>query len=75
MKRLTLLLLVIGIGAVSGMFCQHLSAQENANTRQMTASITGRIIWDGHDLSHANVSVYRDEKLRELVHQWDPEAG
>ena len=75
MKRLTLLLLVIGIGAVSGMFCQHLSAQENANTRRMTATITGRIIWDGHDLSHANVSVYRDDKLRELYISGIPKLG
>ena len=66
MKRSTLLCLVVSIGFISGMFCQDLSAQETADTRRMTASITGRIIWDGHDLSHANVSAYRDEKLREL---------
>ncbi|MCY3743822.1 MAG: hypothetical protein OXH00_22645 [Candidatus Poribacteria bacterium] len=72
MKRLTLLLsLVISIG----IFCQHLSAQENADTRRMTATITGRIIWDGHDLSHANVSVYRDEKLRELYISGIPKLG
>ena len=72
MKRLTLLLLlVISIG----MFCQYLSAQETADTRQMTASITGRIIWDGHDLSHANVSAYRDEKLRELYISGIPKLG
>ena len=76
MKRSTLLLLlVISIGSTSGMFCQYLSAQETANTKRMTASITGRIIWDGHDLSHANVSAYRDEKLRELYISGIPKLG
>ncbi|MDE0682508.1 MAG: hypothetical protein OXI63_06290, partial [Candidatus Poribacteria bacterium] len=75
MKRLLLLLLIIGIGTISGMFYQHASAQENADTRRMTATITGRIIWDGHDLSHANVSVYRDEKLRELYISGIPKLG
>ena len=72
MKRLTLLLsLVISIG----IFCQQLSAQENANPRRLTASITGRIIWAGQDLSHANVSVYRDDKLRELYMSGIPKLG
>ena len=72
MKRLTLLLLfVISLG----IFCQELSAQKTADTRRMTASITGRIIWDGQDLSHANVSVYRDDKLRELYMSGIPKLG
>ena len=71
MKRLLLLLLVIGIGIAS----QELSAQENADVRQMTATITGRIVWDGHDLSHANVSAYRDEKLRALYISGIPKLG
>ena len=72
MKRLTLLLsLAISIG----IFCQQLSAQGNADPRRMTASITGRIIWDGQDLSHANVSVYRDDKLRELYISGIPKLG
>ena len=72
MKRLTLLLsLVISIG----IFCHPLSAQENADPRRLTASITGRIIWDGQDLSHANVSVYRDDKLRELYMSGIPKLG
>lgn len=76
MKRLTLrLLLVISIGFISGIFCQHLSAQETADTRRMTASITGRIIWDGQDLSHANVSIYRDDKLRNLYVSGIPKLG
>ena len=75
MKRLTLLLLVVSVSTIGGMFCQPLSAQENINTRRMTASITGRIIWDGHDLSHANVSVFRDEKLRQLYVSGVPKLG
>lgn len=72
MKRLTLLLsLVISIG----IFCQQLSAQGNVDSRRLTASITGRIIWDGQDLSHANVSVYRDDKLRELYMSGIPKSG
>ncbi len=72
MKRLTLLLsLVISIG----IFCQQLSAQENADPKRMTATITGRILWDGHDLSHANVSAYRDDKLRELYISGIPQLG
>ena len=75
MKRSTLLLLVISIGLIIGIFCQQISAQENAETRRMTASITGRIIWDGQDLSHANVSVYRDDKLRNLYVSGIPKLG
>ncbi len=77
MKRLRLLLLVIGIGTIiiGGMFYQSLSAQENTDTRRMTASITGRIVWEGHDLSHANVSVFRDEQLRKLYISGIPKLG
>jgi uncharacterized protein (DUF2141 family) len=72
MKRLTLLLsLVISIG----IFYQQLSAQENVDSRRLTASISGRIIWGGQDLSHANVSVYRDDKLRELYMSGIPKLG
>ena len=72
MKRSTLLLLlVISIG----LCCQYLSAQETTDARRMTASITGRIIWEGHDLSHANVSAYRDAKLRELYISGIPKLG
>ena len=75
MKRLMLLFLVIGIGLVSSVFCQDLSAQENVDARRLTATISGRIIWDGHDLSHANVSAYRDDKLRELYISGIPQLG
>ena len=75
MKRLILLFLVIGIGLVSEICQQDLLAQENVDTRRMTATITGRILWDGHDLSHANVSAYRDDKLRELYISGIPQLG
>ena len=75
MKRLILLFLVIGIGLIGDVFHQDLPAQEDVDTRRMTATITGRILWDGHDLSHANVSAYRDDKLRELYISGIPQLG
>ena len=75
MKRMMILLLVIGIGLVSEIFCQHLSAQGDVDPRRLTASIEGRIVWDGHDLSHANVSAYRDERLRNLYISGIPQLG
>ena len=80
MKRLMLLLLAICLGLVSrGLCAQHVpSAQESegvAPTKRMTAALGGRVIWDGHDLSHTSVSVYRDEKLKELYANAIPEFG
>ncbi len=75
MKRLMLLFLVIGIGVVGDVFHRDLLAQENVDAKRLTATITGRILWDGHDLSHANVSAYRDEKLRELYISGIPQLG
>lgn len=76
MKRLTLLLsLVLSIGLISGIFCRQLAAQEKVDPRRLTASITGKIIWKGQDLSHANVSVYRDDKLRDLYISGIPKLG
>ncbi len=34
--------------------------------QQMTSRLSGEVIWKGYDLSHTNVSVYRDEKLKNL---------
>ena len=75
MKRLMMLVLVIGIGLVSEIFCQPLSGQGDVDSRRLTASIEGRIVWDGHDLSHANVSAYRDERLRNLYISGIPQLG
>ncbi len=75
MKWLTLLFFVIGIGLVSDVFHQGLLAQENVDTRRMTATISGWVLWDGHDLSHANISAYRDASLRELYISGIPQLG
>ena len=75
MKRLIPLLLVISIGFIGEGFCQEPSAQQNAATRRMTATLSGSVIWEGHDLSHTSVSVYRDEELRELYTSGIPQLG
>ncbi len=74
MKRLIPLLLVISIGFIGDVLCQQPSAQENA-ARRMTATLSGNVIWEGHDLSHTSVSVYRDEELRELYISGIPQLG
>ncbi len=75
MKRLIPLLLVISIGFIGDVLCQPPSAQENAATRRMTATLSGSVTWEGHDLSHTSVSVYRDEELRELYTSGIPQLG
>ncbi len=75
MKRLMPLLLIIGIGFIGAVFCQKLSAQENAATRRMTATLSGSVLWEGHDLSHTSISVYRDEALKELYTSGIPQLG
>ena len=75
MKRLMPLLLVISIGLICEVFCQKLFAQENAATRRMTATLSGSVIWEGQDLSHTSVSVYRDAALRELYISGVPQLG
>ena len=80
MKRLMLLLLTICFGLVSRVLCaQHVpSVQESeggATTKRMTAALAGKVIWDGQDLSHTSVSVYRDEKLTVLYANAIPELG
>lgn len=75
MQRLILLFLVIGVGLVNCVFCQDLSAQEDVDTRRMTATLSGWVLWAGHDLSHANISAYRDASLRELYISGIPQLG
>jgi len=80
MKRLMLLLLTICFGLASRVLCaqQVPFAQESegvAATKRMTAALAGKVIWDGHDLSHTSVSVYRDEKLKVLYASAIPELG
>ena len=75
MKRLMPLLLIISIAIIGAVFCQKSSAQENAATRRMTATLSGGVIWEGQDLSHTSVSVYRDEALKELYTSGIPQLG
>ena len=75
MNRLMLLLLVISIGLASKVFCQELSPQGNLATKRMTATLSGNVVWEGQDLSHTSVSVYRDDKLRDLYISGIPQLG
>lgn len=75
MKRLMPLRLIISIAIIGAVFCQEIFAQENAATRRMTATLSGSVTWEGHDLSHTSVSVYRDEELRELYTSGIPQLG
>ena len=70
MRRLLLLLFTISIGLVSDAFCQ-----EDAAAKRMTATIAGKVIWAGHDLSHTSVSVYRDEALKQVYISGIPQLG
>ena len=70
MKRLMLLLLTMSIGLVNGAFCQ-----EDAAAKRMTATLMGKVIWPGQDLSHTSVSVYRDEALKEIYISGIPQLG
>lgn len=75
MKRWMPLRLIISIAIIGAIFCQEIFAQENAATRRMTATLSGSVTWEGHDLSHTSVSVYRDEELRELYISGIPQLG
>ena len=70
MKRLMLLLFTISIGLVSEAFCQ-----EDATAKRMTATLAGQVIWEGQDLSHTSVSVYRDEELKLVYISGIPQLG
>lgn len=72
MKRLTLFLFIINIGFVGEAFCQ---AQEDATAKRMTATLAGRVVWKGQDLSHTSVSVYRDEALQQVYISGIPQLG
>ena len=74
MKRLIPLRFIISIAIIGVVFCQKLSAQENATPR-LTAILSGSVLWEGQDLSHTSVSVYRDEALKELYTSGIPELG
>jgi len=76
MKRLFIFSLVVFLGISFTNVLVHSQESSNQTTlknnniqpefKRMTARLSGEIIWKGHDLSHINVSVYRDEKLKDL---------
>ena len=76
MKRLAFFTFIICIGFIGNLV---LHAQQSskkvvppnsANTepafKRMTATLSGKVIWKGQNLSQTNISVYRDEKLKDL---------
>lgn len=81
MKRLILLALVIGIGIISNPILHaQQSPSPNAAKPQplpnrFTAKLSGEVIWKGQDLSHTNVSAYRDAKLKDLYTSGLSRAG
>lgn len=67
MKRLILLALVIGIGVIGNPILHaQQSAKQASSPNRFTAKLSGEVIWKGQDLSQTNVSVYRDEELKDL---------
>ncbi len=72
MKSLALLLFIMSIGFVGEAFGQ---AQADATAKRMTATLTGRVVWRGQDLSHTSVSVYRDAALQQVYISGIPQLG
>lgn len=70
MKRLLRLLPLICIAlhplAALSQIPSAQNGQSRETTKRMTAMIAGKVVWPGQDVSHANVSVYRDEGLTQL---------
>lgn len=76
MKRLILLAFVIGIGVISNpmLYAQQSAGQvvpsnptnSQPSPEHLTAKLSGKVVWQGHDLSYTNVSVYKDEKLKDI---------
>ena len=76
MSRLFVLIFIISIGLTWNLtgFSQ-LSQEQTIPSQQsndkltskvLSSKLMGKVVWEGFDLSHTNVSVYRDDKLREL---------
>ena len=74
MKRFIQFAIFICIGLLFcnlTLFAQQSPEQENPTQvsptpNPLTAKLSGEVVWQGFDLSQTNVSVYRDEKLKEL---------
>ena len=72
MKRLTLLLFIISLGFAGEALCQ---AQADGTAKRMTATLAGKVVWRGQDLSHTSVSVYHDEALQQVYISGIPQLG
>ncbi len=72
MKRSVFLIIAICFGLLSSwiVHAQQTTPLVGTGTqpqiKRMTARLSGEVIWKGFDLSHTNVSVYRDEKLKDI---------
>lgn len=75
MKRLVILASIISIGLIWILKVNAIQStgpttpkatDSEISTNPLTAKLSGTVIWEGFDLSHTNVSIYRDEKLKEL---------
>ncbi len=76
MPRWLVLILIFNIGLTWNFTGFTQLSQEQTNPSQpsndkisskiLSSKLIGRIVWEGFDLSHTNVSVYRDDKFREL---------
>lgn len=72
MKRSVILLVAICFGLLSNWILHAqqttplVGTETQPEIKRMTARLTGEVIWKGYDLSHTNVSVYRDEKLKDI---------
>lgn len=81
MRRFIILALVISIGLFSNWVLHAQQATptitkgKQSDLKRMTATFSGNVLWKGQDLSHTNVSVYRDEKLKDLYTSGISKAG
>lgn len=81
MKRLILFALVICVGLLSNskFYAQQTTPPNSKNTQadvnKLNATLLGNVVWKGKDLTQTNVSVYRDEKLKDLYTSGLTNAG
>ncbi len=70
MKQLPLAVLIMALGIYTpAARSQNLPSQADKPvnvTKRMTATLEGKVIWEGEALANVNVSVYRDTALKEL---------
>ncbi len=72
MKRSVIFLIAICFGLLSNWILHAqqttplVGTESQPEIKRMTSRLTGEVVWKGYDLSHTNVSVYRDEKLKDI---------